>query len=210
MAKSGVVRTNISIPRDLKARMEKVEGVNWSAVASEAFEEKLLNLASKQEVKGMDDLIARFKAAAELEANEDYQLGHRAGEEWATQKATPRQLRRLQALADDPKCSLTEWLNDVAADGMTKEVMNELADSPTIAPQLAVAGALPYSTVMKTGIGRSLYWCLFPEKTRNVRDIESFWMWAIEAGPTAIENHDFARGFVEGALRVWEKVRGKF
>ncbi len=155
MGESGVVRTNISVPRELKTRMERVQGVNWSAVASEAFERKLLELASKMEVKGMDDMVARLKAAAELEANQEYQDGHLLGEKWAAEKATPRQLRRLQALADDPKCGLTDWLNYVAADGMTVELMNELADNPRIAPKLAQAGALPYRGPMKTGIGRA-------------------------------------------------------
>jgi hypothetical protein len=209
MAESGVVRTNISVPRELKARMDRVQGVNWSAVASEAFETKLLELVSKREVKGLDDMIARLRAAAELEANQDYQDGHQMGEKWAAEKATPRQLRRLQALADDPKCSLTEWLNYVAADGMTTELMNKLADNPLIAPKLAEAGALPYSGPMETGIGRALYWCLFPDRVPDRSEVEGFWLNALDTRQHAIEIHDFARGFVEGALGVWEKVRGK-
>ena len=117
--------------------MDKVNGVNWSAVASDAFETKLLELASKREVKGMDDTIARLKAAAQLEANQDYQQGHQMGEQWAMEKATPRQLRRLQALAAHPKCNLTEWLNYVAADGMTIDLMNRLSDQLADNPQEA-------------------------------------------------------------------------
>lgn len=209
MAESGVVRTNISVPRELKARMDRVQGVNWSGVASEAFERKLLELASKREVRGMDDMVARLKAASELEANEDYQDGHQLGEKWAAEKATPRQLRRLQALVDDPNCSLTDWLNYVAADGMTVELMNELADNPQIAPKLAQAGALPYSGPIKTGIGRALYWCLFPDRSSDRSEVESFWLNTLDRRYQAIEIHDFARGFVEGALAVWENVRGK-
>jgi hypothetical protein len=209
MAESGVVRTNISVPRELKARMDGVRGVNWSAVASEAFERKLLEVASKREVKGMDEMVARMKAAAALEANQDYQEGHRLGEKWAADKATPRQLRRLQAMVEDPNCSLGDWLNYVAADGMTVELMNQLADNPEIAPKLAQAGALPYSGPMKTGIGRSLYWRLFPDQSPDRSEIEAFWLNALDTRHQAIEVHDFARGFVEGALSVWEKVRGK-
>jgi len=205
-----VVPMTLSVPKELKAKMEAVKtSVNWSAVASAAFETKILELVSKREVKSMDDLITRLKAAAELEANQDYQEGHQMGEKWATGKATPRQLRRLQAQADDLKCSLTEWLNYVAADGMTIELMNELADNPLIAPKLAEAGALPYSGPMKTGIGRALYWCLFPDRVPDRSEIEAFWLNALDTREHAIEIHDFARGFVEGALEVWQKVRGK-
>ncbi len=43
----GATRTNISLPRELKARMDQVkEPVNWSAVAGKAFEAKLLELES--------------------------------------------------------------------------------------------------------------------------------------------------------------------
>ena len=57
----------ISVPRDLKARMDKVSAsVNWSQVAAQAFEAKLLELESKKEVSGMDDVIARLRAAAEI------------------------------------------------------------------------------------------------------------------------------------------------
>jgi hypothetical protein len=157
----------------------------------------------------MRDMIARFKAAAELEANQDYQDGHQMGEKWATDKATPRQLRRLQALVDSSKCSLNEWMNYVAADGMTTELMNQLADNPLIASQLAEAGALPYSGPMKTGIGRALYWCLFPDRLPDRSEIECFWLNTLDDRQQAIEMHDFARGFIEGALGVWEKVRGK-
>src|SRR5262249_27023394 len=99
----GVVRTNISLPRELKARMDAApSSVNWSAVAAQAFEAKLLELESQKEVKSMDDVIARLKAAAELEANEDYQAGFKAGQQWAKEQATPKELRRLaEYIAED-------------------------------------------------------------------------------------------------------------
>jgi hypothetical protein len=131
-------------------------------------------------------------------------------QKWAAEKATPRQLRRLRAFANNLKCSLTEWLNYVAADGMTAELMNRLADDPRMAPKLAEVGANPYSGPMKTGIGRALYWCLFPDRVADRIEIEVFWLNVLETRQHAIDVHDFARGFVEGALGMWEKVRGKF
>jgi len=44
----GVTRTNISIPADLKRRMDKVsEGVNWSALACRAFEDKVAEMETR-------------------------------------------------------------------------------------------------------------------------------------------------------------------
>ena len=140
-----VVPMTLSVPKEVKTKMDAVKvSVNWSAIATAAFETKILELMSKREVKSMTDLVSRLKAAEELEANEDYQDGHPVWREMGSGKATPRQLRRLQALTDDPKRTLPEWLNYCAADGMTAELMNKLADNPQIAPQLAMAGALPY------------------------------------------------------------------
>src|SRR5262249_33698927 len=94
----GVIRTNISVPRDLKARMDAVaERINWSAIATEAFRAKLLELESKQEVDKMDEVIARLRAADELDCREDYRAGRDAGETWARKAARPKQLRSLQS-----------------------------------------------------------------------------------------------------------------
>src|SRR5262245_15860587 len=99
MGEQGVIRTNISVPRKLKARMDAAaERVNWSAVAAEAFEAKLLELESRKGVRGMDEVIARLKAAAEFEKNEAVQAGLDAGRGWAMRQATPKELKRLEKL----------------------------------------------------------------------------------------------------------------
>ena len=109
----GVVRTNISVPRQLKARMDKVKvPVNWSAVAAQAFEAKVLELESTKEVKGMDDVIARLKAADEQDNNQDYLAGKAAGERWAKERARPKHLRRLANLSNRGSPGITaydEW-----------------------------------------------------------------------------------------------------
>src|SRR5262245_3383125 len=97
----GTVRTTISIPPQLKQEMEaEEEGVNWSAVATEAFRHKLLELQSSRKGATMNDVIQRLKAAAELEEDENYTAGKRAGEAWAKEEARPSQLRRMQVKYD--------------------------------------------------------------------------------------------------------------
>src|SRR5260370_41740506 len=92
----GVIRVNISVPRELKARMDAAPAkANWSAVACRAFEDKLLELESTKEVTTMDEVIARLKAADEMEAKEQYQEGLEAGRGWEKEIASPRQVRRL-------------------------------------------------------------------------------------------------------------------
>ena len=93
----GAVRMNISVPRELKERMDGIkEPVNWSSVAAEAFRQRILELTSKRKgLNNMEDVITRMKAAEEMESNSDFKAGKKAGESWAKECATPRQLRRL-------------------------------------------------------------------------------------------------------------------
>jgi hypothetical protein len=177
----GAARTTISLPRDLKARMDAVKvPVNWSAVAAQAFEAKLLELASKKGAKGMDEVIARMKAAEKLDSNEDYQKGWAAGERWAKEEARPKQLRdldkRLGAWQHDIEEALSAWTN-----GMNK------------------------------GIAHGLFTAIHPLKEDVDRHtVACFWEVAIgDNGEELIEDWDYARGFIEGALDVWEKVEGK-
>ena|ERR1039458_1231366 len=91
-----MARTTISLSEALKKRMDRVKGpVNWSAVAAEAFELKLGELARKQEVKTMDTVIARLRASKIQNASADEKDGRVAGKEWAEATAELAELRRV-------------------------------------------------------------------------------------------------------------------
>ncbi len=143
----GVVRTCISLPRALKEQMEGAEGsVNWSAVAAGAFELKLKEIEAQKETKSMEDVIARMKAADELDSRESYQNGRRDGEKWAREVARPKELRRLEASAN--------------------EVEDDL----------------------------ELYEQFFDERSSDSIDEDE-------------DPDSYAKGFIEGALAVWDQVK---
>lgn len=99
MAKKRQIRsvTSISVPPELKQRMDKVkEALNWSAIACQAFEQKLAEIASKREVKKMDDVIERLRASQREVESEDYKTGFENGEDWAKTTATAKQLQRIE------------------------------------------------------------------------------------------------------------------
>jgi hypothetical protein len=98
MAKAtGSYRQIVSIPADLKRRMDKVaDEVNWSAVAPQAFEGKLGEIAAKKEKKNMQDVIQRLRGLKSQEANETFLEGYALGEKWAKESATPNEMQRLQ------------------------------------------------------------------------------------------------------------------
>jgi hypothetical protein len=180
MGEQGFVRTTISLPRELKDRMDEVTAsVNWSAVAAQAFEAKLLELASKKEVGSMDDVINRLKAAAELEDREDYQAGFAAGERWAKARATPKQLRRLAEYLDSFN-EYTDWYD---------------IDGGWNAPW----GATGYFALAVLGLKDD-------EADRTAAD--AFWEQAL-GDDERVRDQDFFHGFGDGALDVWEKVQDK-
>jgi hypothetical protein len=175
-----VVRMNISVPRDLKARMDAVSAsVNWSAIAAPAFEAKLLELEAKGNPKSMQEVIARLKAADEADANEERQKGREVGERWAKRGARPRQLRRLDELISNSPYEL-----EVCLLGFDKHVY---------------------------GIAGGLYRAIHGRQNdiENIA-VETFWENIVgENGRDRMEDLDFASGFCEGALEVWDQVRSE-
>ena len=173
--KNGVFRMNISIPRQLKRRMDDVKNPpNWSAVAGKAFQAKLLELESTKEAKDMKSVIERLRAAAQLEADEDYQAGFLAGKQWAEQTATPKQLHRV----DECLAAGTAWAH---------------VDADSCAPY---------------GLGGWFAIAVRPELRRD--EIEQWWDSVLGHGSQVpLKEPGFLRGFGEGALDVWRKVKDK-
>jgi hypothetical protein len=101
-------RTTITVPSDLKARMEAVdEPVNWSAIACAAFEQKLAEIIKQRGTKDMDEVIDRLRASKKKHDSEQYQQGHEAGQEWAKEQAEVDELLLLEKW--EQSCPPTEW-----------------------------------------------------------------------------------------------------
>jgi hypothetical protein len=90
--KSGRITRAITIDSGLDARMRKTTGVNWSAVASVAFEQELL---SRRRMRTMASVIERLRASKEASATEFHRAGVSAGEEWAKNSAEYDELHLL-------------------------------------------------------------------------------------------------------------------
>jgi hypothetical protein len=176
-------RFNITIPPGLKARMEAAPPTeNWSAVAARAFEQRLLELDAQKETKTMNDVIARLKAAAEIEANENYQAGFEAGEAWAKGRAKPSQLRRLARYI--ALCGLRgeDWLSDPDRDQFARAVLG--------------LGKMDDDEAVSTALE---FWC----------DVIPYDDETDQEGAELVQDDDFFRGFGEGAAALWEKVKDK-
>jgi hypothetical protein len=90
------VRTTISIPASLKARMDAAtEEINWSAVAAHAFEARLAEIITKRGAKDMQEVIARLKASKAKSDDATQHEAEGAGRQWAMNQAEAIWLQRL-------------------------------------------------------------------------------------------------------------------
>jgi hypothetical protein len=81
-----VWQISISIPRDIKVRMDQIEEVDWSQVACQAFELKLNEILLQEKLK----------------REEDYKLGYKAGHVWARDSADAMELEGLARFKEKP------------------------------------------------------------------------------------------------------------
>jgi hypothetical protein len=177
-----VVRLTIFVNKELKVRMDQVgKQFDWSAVASDAFNTKLLELESGMKAKNLDDVAARMKAADELEGKEEYQAGFKAGQQWAKDIAKPKQLRRLERYIDLFAHESVDWFD---VDGRW--------DWPGGCTGALVMAVLNLS---KDEVERHTF--------------ALFWEKALGEQAKRIEDAGFFHGFGDGALDMWVKVQGK-
>ena len=72
-----MVNITLSVPQDLKQRMDNFGEINWSAVAREAFDEKIKDL----------EFIKKFKAKSTLTEEDAIKLGRELNKELAKRRS---------------------------------------------------------------------------------------------------------------------------
>jgi hypothetical protein len=85
-----MARINISVPDELKARMD-AEDENWSEVARTVFERRLLEIATRKETMTMNDVVQRLRASK----MQDLKAAKQLGRTWAMQTASFSELKAL-------------------------------------------------------------------------------------------------------------------
>jgi hypothetical protein len=174
-----ITRTTISVPKDLKEQMEaENDRVNWSAVAVQAFRQKLLEIEYRRKNRmSKKDVVNRLKAAQEADT-EDYDDGKAAGREFAEKQATLKELngiaKYIELLDRDPR---TTWW-DIDAPGWN-------------APLGAVGG---FANAAR-------------RKIETWQDAEEFWQGILGDDFERIHDADFFHGFGDGAMEVLDEVQ---
>jgi hypothetical protein len=179
-------RTTITVPPDLKARMEAVEeSVNWSAIACQAFEQKLAQITKRRGARDMKEVVARLRASKERVGNELYRRGIEVGKAWAMNHAEADELARLSEFYRECESSSWGW------DGFF---------------------ALPESA-SAYGNGERIAFAILGEDYDGVRTAaEEFWDRATEITRDRwrqegeLIDRFFVQGFADGALQIWSQV----
>lgn len=94
-----MARVNLSVPDNVKLKMDQLEGLNWSAIATEAFQseirlQELKMTKPKSNEAGLERLRQSRAASKELREAEGVGLG----KEWALEVAEHDELERVAAL----------------------------------------------------------------------------------------------------------------
>jgi hypothetical protein len=126
----------------------------------------------------MNKMIERLKTEEAAEAQAEYQDGRQAGESWANDEASPRQLKALERLDEcEPPRDVSYHLS-VMVNGLNH------------------------------GITEGLFSALHPRQKEFDRpDVKAFWQSVLGEDAERIEDQDFARGFCEAALEAWRNVK---
>lgn len=99
-----MARTTISLPDELKARMDAAsEPVNWSQIASLAFEKKLGEIATRKRNEDMDDVIQRLRASRIDCQDAEEKDGYETGKRWARRSAKWTELENLESALEDDR-----------------------------------------------------------------------------------------------------------
>jgi len=211
--RSNTVRTTISVPHDLKRRMDKVaEEVNWSALACQAFQDKLAGIAANKE-KVMSQILSeeerkkvaeRIRSSEAVEGRADYRAGHAYGVSWAKDHGEAEQFRRFESGRTGAVTALAEWRVE------SQKQVQHTATMDRVRPGSVVALLIdPYAV---------LYGTEDEENEAPCGKLQVFWFnllsWRPETedaykglAEIVVEDPDWMQGFMDGVLAVYNEVR---
>ncbi len=187
------VRKTITVPAEIAVEMAKTAEVNWSQVASNAFQVELKRRNAEQKQTKLDNVVNRLRQSKNQSDDSPYAKGKEAGELWAREYAEYEELKRLANL--DPMGS-EPYLSD------------RWGDKPR-AVQLMIwmlGPGHPFNRVDITKLSMA-------ELKRLQKKNQTSWdpvresMFAVANQRELFEDRAFAQGLIEGARSIWLQVK---
>ena len=107
MRKKGrdMARMSISLPDNLKARMDEAGDQNWSALAQRAFDDEIQRLEWRRkqlEEINMDEVVERLRESKSSWLKRGREIGFEEGVSWAKAQATYAELKTVAEFDLDP------------------------------------------------------------------------------------------------------------
>jgi hypothetical protein len=93
-------RINLSIPDELKERMDKFPDINWSRAAQDSFETQINIHELKEKNMTTEAGLARLRASKKTNTEREEAEGIATGKAWAIDQADYDELRRVAALSE--------------------------------------------------------------------------------------------------------------
>jgi hypothetical protein len=174
------IRTTISIPAALKARMDAVdEPINWSSIAAQAFELKLAEITTKRGAEDMNDVVIRLRASKQNHGNPMRSRGLEAGRIWARRHAEAAELGRLEEWTDRPRPAISSscWEDNL-----------DRAAGAALGPDHEIVQAIRGEEIDRA-------------------ECDLFWETVIGDDNPNRHARQFFLGFVDGAMEVWNMVK---
>jgi hypothetical protein len=156
------------------------EPVNWSAIACQAFEQKLADITRRRGARDMTEAINRLRASKRQRAEGRSKEGVEFGQKWAKDSAEVDQLERL-----------SDFYDSCSRDSLGWEGRFDL----------------PNTSCKYTAAERIAFVILGDDYDDDCGAASDFWELVAERENHLLD--DFVRGFAEGALEVWHEVRDK-
>jgi hypothetical protein len=96
-----MARMSISVPDELKARMDRIEGENWSETVRPVFIAKVTYHESVEDAM-TDKTLERLRLSRDEYLTERETDAKESALSWAKETAEYRELKRIAALSDEP------------------------------------------------------------------------------------------------------------
>ena len=184
--RSPSVRMNISVPADLKQRMEaltKKTVVNWSQLACDAYEANLAEQLGKEDEITLDDLISRVRISKQQTTDKKFRQGVESGEKWASLFLGYEDFLRLEEFVtswteDDWK----ELANTKGSQKISARLLRTLDSGGTLSEGANGNWMAEVPRVSEAGVPRG--------RSQDLRN-----------------SIPFLRGYCDGAMKIWSKIK---
>jgi hypothetical protein len=173
------VHITVSVSAELRQRMRSCrEPVNWSAIASQAFEAELARKNLQSGESNIQDVIHRLRGTQREIGGEAFQRGAAMGTSWAERQATVPELQCLYAEYRKRKSEhggcFENWLTN---------------DSSLSAADVFVKIIRPHADE-NAGSGHECLGHGFPNGRESM-----------------VQSDEFVHGFAAGAINIWKHVK---